>query len=65
MGKTDLLRTSRDGDQFHYHWAARRCLALLPPMASLAAVAIEGVSEAEFTGADGIVAGEQVIDIAE
>ncbi|MFU8875464.1 hypothetical protein [Micromonospora sp. SL4-19] len=65
MAKTDLLRTSRDGDQFHYHWAARRCLALLPPMAPLTAVAIEGASAEEFTGDDGIVAGEQVIDIAE
>ena len=26
-----LVRPSRDGDQFHYLWAARRCLLLLSP----------------------------------
>ena len=25
----DLVRSSRDGDQFHYYWAARQCLKLL------------------------------------
>ena len=48
MAETDLLRTSRDGDQFHYYWAARQCLGLLAPGSSLVAVSIEGVSEREF-----------------
>jgi hypothetical protein len=29
MANTNLVRPSRDGDQFHYLWAARRCLKLL------------------------------------
>ena len=56
----DLVRPSRDGDQFHYAWAARRTLAMLPPSASLVAVTIEGVAAGEeFT------AGLDVIDVAE
>jgi hypothetical protein len=65
MPDTDLLRSSRDGDQFHYFWAARQCLGLLMPGASLVAVSIEGVSSREFPVGAQIVAGEQVIDIAE
>ncbi|MEV4123163.1 hypothetical protein [Micromonospora sp. NPDC049645] len=65
MPETDLLRASRDGDQFHYYWAARQCLALLMPGAPLVAVAIEGVSLREFPVGEQIAAGEQVIDIAE
>jgi len=52
---------SRAGDQFHYHWAARRCLKLLPESADLVAVAIEGASPDE--GARD--AGEDLIDVAE
>lgn len=52
---------SRAGDQFHYHWAARRCLALLPENAELVAVAIEGASPDEDAGG----AGEDLIDVAE
>jgi hypothetical protein len=29
MTSADLVRSSRDGDQFHYYWAARQCLKLL------------------------------------
>ncbi|WP_329371558.1 hypothetical protein [Streptomyces sp. NBC_01483] len=61
MADTDLLRASRDGDQFHYHWAARQALKLLLPGADLAAIAIEGVSHDDTEGRDG----EDVIDIAE
>lgn len=61
MTGTDLLRASRDGDQFHYHWAARESLRLLSPGTDLAAIAVEGVSPQDTTGNDG----EDVIDIAE
>ncbi|MFF4467434.1 hypothetical protein ACFY13_49495 [Streptomyces mirabilis] len=61
MSDTDLLRASRDGDQFHYHWAARQALKLLLPDADLTAIAVEGVSQDDTLGHDG----EDVIDIAE
>ena len=61
MSGTDLLRSSRDGDQFHYHWAARQALKLLAPGTDLAAVVIEGVSPHDTERTDG----EDVIDIAE
>lgn len=61
MPDTDLLRASRDGDQFHYHWAARQALKLLLPGADLTAIAVEGVSQDDTAGRDG----EDVIDIAE
>ena len=54
------VRASRDGDQFHYHWAARRCLELLPGDSDLAAITLEGASVAE---GDGIEAGEELIDV--
>lgn len=47
MANTDLVRPSRDGDQFHYHWAARQCLALLPGSSDLKAVTVEGPSSSE------------------
>lgn len=61
MTDTDLLRASRDGDQFHYHWAARQALKLLLPHSDLTAIVIEGVSPDDTDGN----AGEDVIDIAE
>nr|WP_127891584.1 hypothetical protein [Streptomyces sp. S10(2018)] len=61
MPETDLLRASRDGDQFHYHWAARQALRLLLPEADLTAIAVEGVSHDDTSGRDG----EDAIDIAE
>ena len=57
MSSTDLVRSSRDGDQLHYYWAARQCLKLLLPGSGLAAVSIEG-SSPEDPGA----AGEQAAD---
>jgi hypothetical protein len=59
----DGVRASRDGDQFHYHWAALRCLRLLEPGTHLAAVTIEGVSlqETALAVTDGI----DSIDVAE
>ena len=65
MSETNLVRPSRDGDQFHYVWAARRCLLLLSPDASLKAVTIEGPSPSETATADGITAGELLIDVGE
>ena len=70
----DLLRPSRDGDQFHYHWAARWCLKLLPATSSLVAVTVEGASLLEAsdvarnTHSAGISelaveAGEELIDV--
>jgi len=58
------VRRSRDGDQFHYLWAARRCLHLISPTAELVAVTIEGSSTREYPGSDPLP-GEQVIDIGE
>ena len=58
----DLVRPSRDGDQFHYAWAARRTLAMLPPDAALVAVSIEGVTPGE---GEQVSAGLDAIDVAE
>ena len=41
------VRPSRDGDQFHYLWAARRCLLLLAPKRDLVAISVEGASPEE------------------
>lgn len=58
----DSVRSSRDGDQFHYHWAARHCLELLPGLSDLAAISIEGASAAE--GAGSVDEGDELIDVA-
>lgn len=65
MSETNLVRTSRDGDQFHYFWAARRCLLLLSPDARLRAVTIEGSSRLEAGAAEPVAPGEELIDVAE
>ncbi len=62
--KSKLVRYSRAGDQFHYLWAARRCLALLQPGTNLKCVTIEGVSANE-TLDDEEDLGEEVVDVAE
>ncbi|RWL80907.1 MAG: NACHT domain-containing protein [Mesorhizobium sp.] len=62
---TSLVRPSRDGDQFHYLWAARRCLNLLLPGSDLKSVTIEGASPSDKTADGPIRAGEEVIDVAE
>lgn len=62
MASTDLVRASRDGDQFHYLWAARQCLKLLPGTENLVAITIEGASERE-AGRDRVTAGEEIIDV--
>lgn len=58
----NLVRPSRDGDQFHYHWAARQCLELLSGTTDLVAVSIEGASEKEAEREE-IGAGEELIDV--
>jgi hypothetical protein len=65
MSKSDLVRTTRDGDQFHYLWAARRCLNLLAPASTLALVSIEGASEGESGTGVALEEGDEVIDVAE
>jgi len=64
MPATDLVRTSRDGDQFHYLWASRRALFLLQPKSKLKLITIEGVSPTELNGQH-VKDGEYVIDVAE
>ncbi|MFZ5644665.1 MAG: AVAST type 3 anti-phage nuclease/ATPase Avs3a [Bacillota bacterium] len=65
MSGTNLVRASRDGDQFHYLWAARRCLLLISPTASLKAVTIEGPSLSETDAAEHVTTGEELIDVGE
>lgn len=65
MSKTSLVRYSRDGDQFHYLWAARRCLQLLSSQIDLIAISIEGPSPQERADEPPASEGEEVIDIAE
>ncbi|HEX8239510.1 MAG TPA: NACHT domain-containing protein [Allosphingosinicella sp.] len=57
--KTDLLRPSRDGDQFHYLRGARLSLALLQRGSDLVAITVEGASDK-----DNIEEGTEVIDLA-
>ena len=63
--RDSVVRASRDGDQFHYWWAARRCLLLLSPTATLKAVTIEGASQSEGGAAGHIATGEELIDVGE
>lgn len=62
MSYSDTVRYTRDGDQFHYYWAARQCLRLLPAGSPLVAVSIEGPSAQESDGQK-IEQGEEVIDV--
>ena len=63
--RASLVRPSRDGDQFHYLWAARRCLSLLSPQRDLVGVGIEGVSPDETPPESADAPGDTVIDVAE
>lgn len=62
MAGNSSVRPSRSGDQFHYHWAARQCLKLLPGATDLVTVTIEGASNQEAT--DASPDGDEVIDVA-
>lgn len=59
---SERVRASRDGDRFHYTWAATRLLHLLSPTSDLQQVSVEGLggppSDKEPDGAE-------VIDIVE
>lgn len=63
MGYTDKVRASRDGDQFHYLWAARKALLLLNPLSGLHTLTIEGPSKSEFT--EEVEEGEEIVDVGE
>jgi len=49
MSKSGLVRSGRDGDQFHYLWAARHCLRLL--LATLGLVAYLSIQKMVTPGA--------------
>jgi hypothetical protein len=59
MGDAEKVRASRDGDKFHYFWAARRALSLLDLTGDLKVVGVEGLPQSDQ------VVGEEVIDVAE
>ena len=59
------VRASREGDQFHYLWAARHCLQLLSLTSDLVAVSIEGASLLENAAGSAVDAGEEAIDVGE
>lgn len=61
MELLDPVRPSRDGDQFHYVWAARHSLKLLDPNGDLVMIVVEGSSDDDTRKRRG----EQVIDLAE
>ncbi|WP_284119317.1 hypothetical protein [Acinetobacter seifertii] len=63
MGNADLVRASRDGDYFHYLWAARKALLLLNPLSGLDVLTIEGPSKSEFKKE--IEDGEEIVDVGE
>ena len=60
--KANLVRYSRAGDQFHYLWAARRCLGLLSDSTGLRMLSVEGLSSDEIADDE---SGEEVVDVAE
>lgn len=59
MGDAETVRASRDGDRFHYYWAACRALRLLDFLDDLEVVGVEGLPVGEE------VEGEEVVDVAE
>lgn len=48
--ESDLVRTSRAGDAFHYRWAARFCLNMIRPGSNIESVTIEQSRESEKPG---------------
>ena len=61
-GGSDRVRASRDGDSFHYTWAARQLLRLLSPSSLLQYVAIEGVGDPYSANE---LEGSEIVDLAE
>jgi hypothetical protein len=49
--KIDKVRASRDGHEFHEAWTARKAMQLLWPASDLTAIAVEGPSPSDQTGA--------------
>ncbi len=62
--KSDTVRYAKAGDQFHYRWAARRCLGLLDSHSELVCITIEGISSKESQN-ENVGTGEEVVDVAE
>lgn len=56
------VRESRAGDDFHYLWAARRCLALVDPTSDLRLVRVEGPSPTDAPDDDDLFLGVDVIE---
>lgn len=48
---TDKVRASRDGHEYHEIWVARKALELLNPNSDLKAIAVEGLSPVDQSGA--------------
>ncbi|MFF2842514.1 hypothetical protein [Paenarthrobacter sp. NPDC057981] len=74
MSQPDLLRPSRDGDQFHYTWAARQSLRLLDATSGLDSLFVEAVDPSEqpdvsqtddLSDDEQTRTGDEVIDLAE
>ncbi|WP_404472624.1 hypothetical protein [Microbacterium aerolatum] len=59
---TGRVRASRDGDRFHYTWAAARLLQLLSPASELQQISIEGFGS---TPSDEEPDGAEVVDLVE
>ncbi len=64
MPATDLVRASRDGDQFHYLWASRRALLLIAKETQLKQITIEGVAKFELDNKF-VEEGEHIVDVGE
>jgi hypothetical protein len=56
----DKVRASHDGHAYHEAWAARSALELLPPLATLHAIALEG-----FSVEDSLGLGKATVEIAD
>lgn len=56
------VRESRAGDDFHYLWAARRCLALTDPATGLRLVRLEGPSPIDVPDDDDLFLGIDLIE---
>ena len=65
MSNSPKVRSSRDGDQFHYLWAARRCLRLLSSTDGLIAITIEGSTPKGTQAGELVETGEEQVDVAE
>lgn len=48
--ESELIRTSRAGDVFHYRWAARFCLNMIKPNSPLISITIERSEDSEKKG---------------